>query len=74
MNRGDHREDIVQGLEDRELFVSTLAEACVKSGWCEKAPNTWCGSNSASLTDFTRPMPEANLIVSFRSGTASNLH
>jgi hypothetical protein len=30
MNRGDRREDIVRGVADRELFVLTLGEACVK--------------------------------------------
>jgi len=33
MNRGDRREPIFQDDEDRENFLSTLAEACVKSGW-----------------------------------------
>jgi putative transposase len=33
VNRGDRREDIVSGNADRELFVSTLGEACVKCGW-----------------------------------------
>ena len=33
MNRGDRREDIVKGAADRELFVATLGEVCVKCGW-----------------------------------------
>jgi len=33
MNRGDRREDIVDGDADRELFVLTLGEACAKCGW-----------------------------------------
>ena len=39
MNRGDRREEIVRGVEDRELFVKTLGEACVKSGW---EVHAWC--------------------------------
>ena len=39
MNRGDRREDIVHGDEDRRLFVKTLAEACVRCGWEVPA---WC--------------------------------
>jgi len=39
MNRGDRREKIVLGDDDRELFVSTLAEACGKSGW---EVHAWC--------------------------------
>ena len=33
MNRGDRREAIFKDDKDRELFLSTLAEACVKTGW-----------------------------------------
>lgn len=33
MNRGDRREEIVQGDEDREWFVKTLAEACERCQW-----------------------------------------
>ncbi len=33
MNRGDRREPIFKSDEDRELFVKTLGEACVKTGW-----------------------------------------
>jgi REP element-mobilizing transposase RayT len=33
MNRGDRREDIFYDDEDRESFVSTLAEACAKADW-----------------------------------------
>jgi len=39
MNRGDRREDIVLGDADRELFVSTLGETCVKCGW---EVHAWC--------------------------------
>ena len=33
MNRGDRREDIFQDDEDRKRFLSTLGEACRKTGW-----------------------------------------
>jgi putative transposase len=33
MNRGDRREPIFQDDKDRELFLTTLAEACAKTGW-----------------------------------------
>jgi len=39
MNRGDRREEIVRGEEDRELFVATLEEVSVKCGWDVHA---WC--------------------------------
>ena len=33
MNRGDQREDIFRDDEDRQRFLSTLGEACVKTEW-----------------------------------------
>jgi REP element-mobilizing transposase RayT len=33
MNRGDRREDIFKDDRDRERFLETLGEACVKTGW-----------------------------------------
>jgi REP element-mobilizing transposase RayT len=39
MNRGDHREDIFLNDTDRELFLETLGEACVKADWQVHA---WC--------------------------------
>jgi len=33
MNRGDRREPIFQDDDDRQRFVETLGEACVRSGW-----------------------------------------
>jgi REP element-mobilizing transposase RayT len=33
MNRGDRREDIFRGDPDRELFLTTLGEACARTGW-----------------------------------------
>ncbi len=33
MNRGDHLEAIFQDEKDREVFLKTLGETCVSSGW-----------------------------------------
>ena len=33
MNRGDRREAIFKDDSDRELFLKTLGETCVKTGW-----------------------------------------
>src|SRR5438876_7186334 len=33
MNRGDRREDIFVNDVDRQDFIKTLAEACLKTGW-----------------------------------------
>jgi hypothetical protein len=33
MNRGDRREPIFRDDADRQRFVSTLGEACGKTGW-----------------------------------------
>ena len=33
MSRGDQREDIFRDDDDREKFLSTLGEACVKTEW-----------------------------------------
>ena len=33
MNRGDRREPIFQDERDRQMFLDTLGEACVKAGW-----------------------------------------
>lgn len=33
MNRGDRREAIFKDDKDRELFLETLGQACVKTGW-----------------------------------------
>ena len=33
MNRGDRREAIFKDDADRNRFLATLAEACVKTGW-----------------------------------------
>lgn len=33
LDRGDRREEIFRGDEDRELFLKTLGEACGRTGW-----------------------------------------
>ena len=33
MARGNRREDIVRDDEDRQLFVDTFGEACLRAGW-----------------------------------------
>jgi len=33
MNRGDRREPIFRDDKDRQCFVTTLGEACAKTGW-----------------------------------------
>src|ERR1043166_5772249 len=33
MNRGDRREPVFRDDEDRERFLETLGEACLKTGW-----------------------------------------
>ena len=33
LNRGDRRETIFLGDQDRELFLDTLGEACARAGW-----------------------------------------
>jgi hypothetical protein len=33
LNRGDRREDIFEDDQDRERFLETLTEACLKTGW-----------------------------------------
>ena len=39
MNCGDHREDIFLNDADRELFLETLGESCLKTDWQVHA---WC--------------------------------
>ena len=39
MNRGDRREDIFKDDQDRERFLSTLAQACRKTEW---QVHGWC--------------------------------
>ena len=33
MNRGDHLESLFKDDKDREVFLKTLEETCVSSGW-----------------------------------------
>ena len=33
LNRGDQRDDIVRGGDDRHRFIATLEEACAKTDW-----------------------------------------
>jgi len=33
LGRGDRREDIFRGDDDRDLFLQTLGEACGRTGW-----------------------------------------
>jgi hypothetical protein len=37
MNRGDQREDIFRDDQDRQKFLTTLGEACVKTEWQVRA-------------------------------------
>src|SRR5437762_10622557 len=56
MNRGDRREPLFKDDEDRQRFLGTLGEACVKTGWQVHA---YClMSNHFHLVI---EMPQANL-------------
>jgi hypothetical protein len=37
MNRGDRREAVFRDDQDRKRFISTLGEACQKTGWAMHA-------------------------------------
>jgi REP element-mobilizing transposase RayT len=61
MSRGDRREAIVLGDQDRELWLRTLGEACRKTGWQVHA---YClMSNHFHLVIET---PEANLVAGMK--------
>jgi putative transposase len=61
MSRGDRREAIVWGDEDRELWLRTLGEACRKTGWQVHA---YClMSNHFHLVIET---PEGNLVAGMK--------
>jgi REP element-mobilizing transposase RayT len=61
MNRGDRREAIFLGDEDRELFLETLGQACGKTGWQVHA---YClMGNHFHLVVET---PRANLVAGMR--------
>jgi putative transposase len=58
MARGNRREEIFRGDQDRQLFLKTLGEACAKTGWWIHA---WVlMSNHYHLLIETR---EANLVA-----------
>src|ERR1700674_1024873 len=61
MNRGDQRENIFRDDQDREQFLKTLGEACVKTDWQIHA---WClMSNHFHLIVET---PKANLVAGMK--------
>ena len=61
MNRGDRREDIFNDDEDRERFLSTLAQACRKTEWQVHA---WClMGNHFHLVVET---PQPNLVAGMK--------
>ncbi|MEO8426332.1 MAG: transposase [Verrucomicrobiota bacterium] len=61
MNRGDRREDIFKDDQDRERFLSTLAQACRKTEWQVHA---WClMGNHFHLVVET---PQPNLVVGMK--------
>jgi putative transposase len=61
MSRGDRRENIVEGDEERKLFVKTLEEACAKTDWQVHA---FClMSNHFHLVVET---PNANLVAGMK--------
>jgi REP element-mobilizing transposase RayT len=69
MNRGDRKEGIVRDWRDRERFLSTLGEACEKTGWQVHA---FClMSNHVHLVLET---PQPNLVkgMSWLLGTYSS--
>jgi REP element-mobilizing transposase RayT len=61
MNRGDRREPIFQGDQDRELFLETLGQCCAKTDWQVHA---YClMSNDFHLVFET---PQANLVAGMK--------
>jgi putative transposase len=61
MNRGDRREPIFKDDRDRELFLETLGQACLKTDWRVHA---WClMSNHFHLVVET---PKANLVAGMK--------
>lgn len=61
MNRGDRREEIVREDSDREIFVATLGEACVKCSW---EVHAWClMGNHFHLVVET---PQGNLVAGMK--------
>lgn len=61
INRGDRRESIFRDDEDRECFLATLGEVCLKTGWLVHA---YClMSNHFHLVLET---PQANLVAGMK--------
>ena len=61
MNRGDHSEIVFRDLQDRELFLATLTEACLKTDW---QVHSFClMSNHFHLVIET---PRGNLVVGMK--------
>ena len=61
MNRGDRREDIFAGDDDRRRFLSTLGQACEKTGW---QVHSYClMSNHFHLVIET---PQPNLVAGMK--------
>ena len=61
LNRGDRREAIFRDDRDRQRFLETLGEACVKTGWQVHA---WClMGNHFHLVVET---PQANLVAGMK--------
>ena len=58
MNRGDQREDIFRDAHDRQKFLSTLGEACVKTEWQVHA---YC-----LMRNHLHLVPETTQLESFR--------
>jgi putative transposase len=61
MNRGDRREAIFIGDEDRHLFLRTLGEACAKTDWQAHA---WCLMNNHFHLVIETPQP--NLVAGMK--------
>src|SRR6267142_3152146 len=61
MNRGDHLEDIFKDDEDRKEFLSTLGEACHKTGWQVHA---YCLMRNHF--HFVIDTPQANLVAGMK--------
>jgi REP element-mobilizing transposase RayT len=61
MNRGDRREPIFHDDFDRKRFVTTLGEACVKTGWQVHA---YCLINNHF--HLVVETPDANLVAGMR--------
>ncbi|MCK9589516.1 MAG: transposase [Terrimicrobiaceae bacterium] len=54
MNRGDHLESIFEDDKDREVFLKTLEETCVSSGW-QAHSFVLMGNHYHLLIETTRP-------------------